>query len=276
MKNPNSPASRLKKNLINRWSSEDLPGSKPRFQLLLFAKDVAVFVLLPAMAVVLFKFIENSATAPKRSASTNRETRSGALHPEGASQIIDFRTTSSSASAAGSYAKRSPGSLVRVRLLNRVETYSNVPVHAQIVDAGLGRSLVGGTLIGDAVSDTNFDKINITFKFARDPARENIAVPISARALALDGTLGLTARKKEGFFTRSAIGSAGSTTQDVQGRTGGDTGDFKQVLFKALTAGLLQEFGSETQVEKNRAQVLTLLPGNEFFAELTDFFPGAR
>src|SRR6185369_13377294 len=111
-----------------------------------------------------------------------------------------------------------------------------------------------------------FDRINITFKYAKDPNREGVAVPISARALALDGTLGLIARKKEGFFTRSAIGSAGSTTHDLQGRSGGGTDDLKQVLLKALTAGLFQEFGSETQVEKNRAQVLTLAPGNEFFA----------
>lgn len=51
--------------------------------------------------------------------------------------------------------------------------------------------------------------------------------------------------------------------------------DFKQIIFKALSAGLLQEFGSSSQVEKNRSQVLTLQPSSEFFAELTDFFPGA-
>lgn len=59
----------------------------------------------------------------------------------------------------------------------------------------------------------------------------------------------------------------------VQGKI--DSMDFKQIIFKALSAGLLQEFGSSSQVEKNRSQVLTLQPSSEFFAELTDFFPGA-
>jgi hypothetical protein len=188
------------------------------------------------------------------------------------SQIIDFRTRGTSSTIKGA-AKRSPGTLVRVKLLNVVETYSNAPVHAQIVDSGLGPNLMGGTLIGDAVSDSSYERISISFRYARDPYREAIALPISARALSLDGTLGIEAQKKEGFFTRSAIGSAGTATQGLQ--TGnGDSNDLRQVLFKALTAGLVQEFGSSAQVEKNRSQVLTLSPGQEFFAELTDFFPG--
>ena len=97
-------------------------------------------------------------------------------------------------------------------------------------------------------------------------------MPISARALGLDGTLGLVAQKKEGFFTRSVVGSGHSAVQNAQG--GGGSSDFKEILFKALTAGLVQEFGSASQVEKNRAQVLTLAPNSEFFVELTDFFPG--
>lgn len=274
MKNPNSPISRLKKGLLTRWSAEDHPGAEPRFQITLFAKDVGIFVLLPALAILLFKSLENIATAPRRIAPIPRDYGEASRSGDIQSQIIDFQGgVRGSSGVSGS--KRSPGSLVRVRLLNMVETFSNVPVHAQIVDGGLGRTLIGGTLIGDAVSDTNFDRINITFKYAKDPNREGIATPISARALALDGTLGLIAKKREGFFARSAIGSASSTNQDLQGRGGSDTGDLKQVLLKALTAGLFQEFGSETQVEKNRAQVLTLAPGNEFFAELTDFFPGA-
>lgn len=141
------------------------------------------------------------------------------------------------------------------------------------MDRGLGERLLGGTLIGDATPDPNFERINITFRFARDPNRDSIAAQISARALSLDGTLGLEAKKKEGFVTRSAIGSAYNSSQSIKGSE--PNADFKEILFRALTSGLIQEFGSSAQVEKNRSQVLSLSPMTEFFAELTDFFPGA-
>ena len=277
MKAKNPRSQRLKESIKERWYAEDHPGGTPRFQLALFAKDVGIFVVLPILAIVLFKSCENALSTPKRPTQQREPlNRDNARFEDKKSQIIDFRApvAASGTGGIGGIARRSPGSLVRVRLLNVVETYGNAPVHAQIVDAGLGRNLMGGTLIGDAVADSNFERINVTFRFARDPSRENVAVPITARALGLDGTLGLSANKKEGFFTRSALGSAGSVSQDLQGK-GGNATEFKDVLIKALTAGLIQEFGSGTLVERNRAQVLTLTPSTEFFAELTDFFPGA-
>jgi hypothetical protein len=273
MKNPNTPAKRLKQSLLTRWSAEDYPGAEPRFQLGLLGKDIAVFLLLPCLAVTAFKLCESASTQPRRPPIPQQIARSSDRIEDSKSQIIDFRSHSSS-SAIGGAAKRSPGTLVRVKLLNVVETFSNAPVHAQIVDSGLGSNLMGGTLIGDATSDSTYERISISFRYARDPNREAVALPISARALSLDGTLGIEAQKKEGFFTRSAIGSAGSATQGIQ-TNGGDSSNLRQVLFKALTAGLVQEFGSSAQVERNRSQVLTLSPGQEFFAELTDFFPGA-
>lgn len=272
MKNPNSPANRLKNGLRARWSAEDHPGGEPRFQLRLFAKDLGAFVLLPILAIIIFKTCEGSGGTGKRPNAAQQVSRDGIRGEQSKSQIIDFHKTGSSSPLSG-IVRRTPGAVVKVRLLNVIETYSTAPVHAQIIDSGLGNNLVGGTLIGDAVADSNFERININFKYAKDPSRENIAVPLSARALGLDGTLGLIAAKKEGFFTRSALGSAGTVHQDLQGR-GGSSADFKDVLVKALTAGLIQEFGSEGQVERNRAQVLTLTPSTEFLAELTDFFPG--
>jgi len=270
MKNTNSPFNKIKTLLGARWSSADYPGAEPRFQLTLFAKDILIFVFVPLFTVVLFKACEN-ATGTTGKAKRPRRSEQAAVTDSSRSQIINFVQSVSQTRYAG-VAKRSPGSLVKVRLLNMVETYSNVPVHAQIVDAGLGRPLMGGTLIGDAIADTSFDRVNINFRFVRDPRNNSVAIPVSARALGLDGTLGLIARKKEGFFARSAIGSANTTAQDLQGKGGGS--DFKDVLFKALTAGLIQEFGSSSKVERNRAQVLTLRPHVEFYAELTDFFPG--
>lgn len=270
MKNPNSLPQRLKRALAARWSAEDYPGAEPRFQATLFAKDISIFVLLPILAVLLYSVL----TQPRKTHSKKKEDRGSRteLHMEGGkSQIIVFG--GAGGASAGTTARRSPGTIVRVRLQNVVETYTTAPVHAQIVGVGLGAGMRGGVLIGDATPDTTYERISITFRYAKDPARPNSALSISARALSLNGTLGLVASKKEGFFARSAIGSASAGVQGVQGKT--DGADLGHVLLRALTAGLLQEFGGGTEVEKSRAQVLTLAPGTEFFAELTDFFPGA-
>jgi len=273
MKNPNSFWERLKKCLKLRWASEDYPGAESRFQIALFAKDIAVFILLPVLSVVIFKSCEVAITSSnkkpvlQRSVSSTDQIQGGSR-----SQIIDFRLSSTSRS--GNVAKISPGALVKVRLLNVVETYSNAPVHVQIVDAGLGQKYFGSTIIGDAVSNTNYNRIDMTFRYVRDKQNLGVAFPISARALSLDGTLGVEARKKEGFFARSALNSTGTASQELKG--GNDGPDLKNIVARALTAGLLQEFGSDSQVEKNRAQVLTLRPPIEFFVELTDFFPGTN
>ncbi len=272
MTNPNSPVNRMKKSLWARWSAEEYPGATPRFQIGLFGKDVGIFLFTPLLSVIMFKACENafSKSDQKKVAQASYRQNGGLDGPK--SQIIDFGSHIPTSPNSG-FVKRAPGSLVKLKLLNVVETYSNTPVHAQVVDSGLGANLYGGTLIGDAVSDTNFDRINITFKFAKDPRRENIALPISARALGLDGTLGVIAQKKEGFFTRGVYGSVPTAAQGTQGKTDGM--DFRDIIVKALASGFMHEFGNDAQVERNRAQVLSLRPGIEFFAELNDFFPGS-
>lgn len=269
-KDPNKPVGRIIRALKARWSAADYPGADPRLQVKLFAKDVAVFLLLPLLAIILVKACDRAMDTPKRQSSPTAQFDRSKLDAQ-RSQIIHF-TASGDSSSGKSAQKRSPGSLVRVRLLNVVETYSSAPVHAQIIDSSLGANFQGGTLIGDATPDTSFDRITIGFRYARDPHRTGVAMSINARALSLDGTLGLEAGKKEGFVARSAIGSAASGSQDLQ--KGGSSNSLQDMLVKALTSGLLQELGTSSQVERNRAQVLTLPPQTEFFAELTDFFPG--
>jgi hypothetical protein len=66
-------------------------------------------------------------------------------------------------------------------------------------------------------------------------------------------------------------GSTVSGKEDAQAAI--DSLDLKSIVIKALSAGLLQEFGAGAQVEKNRSQVLMLKAGTDFFAELTDYFP---
>ena len=271
MKNPNSPYNQLKRKLIARWCEADYPEGEPRFQLMKLAGDIAVYLVLPICAIAMYKFIENTSFGKKKHSSQKAFTEV-VRNLETKSQIIEFRNRSRGTDGISGFPKRAPGTLVKVRLLNVVETYSNAPVHAQIIDAGLGNGLMGGALIGDATPDNNFDRITILFRYVRDSNRQGVAMPVAARALSLDGTLGLEANKKEGFIARTVISSAHGIGQDAQGKNT-DT-DFKQVLFKALTSGLLQEFGTATQTEKNRSQVLSLAPAIEFFAELTDFFPG--
>lgn len=267
MSNPNAPINKLKKHLKERWQGPDYPNGQRRFQVALFIKDFAIFVLLPIFTVVLFKSCE-SAVVPTNKKTTNKKTSEAGLEfMESRSQIIDFR---SGASSKSPYLRKAPGALVKVKLLNNVETYSTAPVHAQIIDNSLGRSLYGGTLVGEAVPDNNIDRINITFQFVKDPKRGNVAVPISARSLSMDGTFGIVAHKKGNVFARSALASLPSIGQSFA-----DKDQSKNIFLKALSSGFMNEGEPDLQVHRNRLQVLKLDPNTEFYAELTDYFPGS-
>jgi translation initiation factor 1 (eIF-1/SUI1) len=268
MKNPNSPWNRLKANLAARWKAADIPGMEPRFQLSRFGRDVATFVILPIFAVFVSKALSAEGSQKK---GKNQDGRKVTIQEPSHSQVIEFLKPKGIGRVGSVVGKRAPGTLVRLRLLNQVEAYSSTPVHAQILDEGLGGRFRGGVLIGDGASDAGFQRINVTFRVARDPNSQGIAFPVAARALSLDGTLGIAALKKEGMFARSVYGSAVAGKEDSQGAI--DNLDLKSIVIKALSAGLLQEFGAGAQVVKNRSQVLMLKAGTDFFAELTDYFP---
>ncbi len=264
-----------KEKIFKRWFEEDYPGGTPRFQLSLLAKDVAVFFLIPICAIIFFKVVENSLNAPSKP-NERRRVDANNDRIEKHSQIIHFNPqgNTSSGKSGFNFTKKSPGTLVKVRLMNVVETFSNAPVHAQVMDSGLGNEFIGATIIGDATSETGTGRITMNFKFVRHPRKVDIAVPISARALSLDGTYGINGTKKEGMFARAAIRSAANNPNTVD--AGADGGDFKTLVARAVAAGLMQELQSDASVAHNRAQVLTLNPMTEFFVELTDFFPGQR
>lgn len=263
---------RHRERLLKRWMEADYPGGNPRFQLGLLGRDLAVFLLIPICAVIFFKLVEGSMSR-KSKASTSRKSDVKNERQEKHSQIISFQAVATKGGGVStSYSKRAPGTLVRVRLLNVVETFSNAPVHAQIVDANLGKEFNGATLIGDASPESGSGRVTMTFKFVRHPLKVSVAVPISARALSLDGTYGLHASKKEGFFARSAIRSATNSS----GSTSSEDGSFKTLVARAVAAGLMQEFNSEASTAHNNAQVLTVKPMTEFFIELTDYFPGQK
>lgn len=261
----------MKERLFARWSEEDYPGGAPRFQLSLLAKDVVVFGLIPITAIIIFKIIETGLNAPSRPPERKR-VESNFDRPEKHSQIIRFGSKGSGGKGISTFSKRAPGTLVKVRLMNVLETLSNAPVHAQVVDHGLGKEFTGGTLIGDAVGEPGTGRVNISFRFVRHPRRLDLAVPISARAMSLDGTFGINASKKEGFFARAAIRSASNNPNSID--AGSENQDLKTLVARALAAGMMQEFQSEASVAHNKAQVLTVKPMTEFFVELTDYFPG--
>lgn len=271
MKKP-SPLQKQRERLIKRWSEEDYPGGTPRFQMALLIKDLTVFCLIPLSSIIFFEIVESSMSG-NATPGEKRRIESKVDRNEKHSQIIHFQAAGSG-QGKNSFLKRAPGSLIRVRLMNVVETYSNAPVHAQIVDSGLGRQFLGGTLIGDATPESGNGRVSITFRFARPPQRLDLAVPIAARAMSLDGTLGVSATKKEGVFARAAIRSASGNTNTVD--TGTDSQDFKTLVARAVAAGMMQEFQSESSVAHNNAQVLILKPMTEFFVELTDYFPGQK
>jgi len=252
------------------WFAPDLPHGEPIFQPLVFMKWCAIYIGLPITGFTLALLLSASSEEIGKKVS-KREIKKIELDVTN-SQIIDFRSKITPGEYAG-YSKRAPGTLVRVKLLNAVEGTGNAPVHAQILDNSLGSNLIGGTLLGDAASNANLGRVTITFNFARDPKRLNVAIPISARALAKDGTLGVNGKKKEGMLARSALGGATKLGEDAGGSV--DSFDIRHIFMKALATGFLAEAGKEVEVERNRASLLMLKPNTEFFAELTDYFPGS-
>jgi hypothetical protein len=265
-----TPKDRLQKKLADRWMDEDFPGGPKHFQPNLFVKDLAIFLGLPLIAVVLFKSCEFSVKSGPSDSSTSSNLlviRNGLNQPK--SQILDFHQPPDGIQFIQTIARRAPGTLVRVRLQNQLEAASVTPVHALILDDALGKQFKGSILLGDANSDGNMGRVRIDFKFVKLASRSDVAVPLSARALSLDGTFGIAGEKKEGFFARAAM----RTTQN--GNTvDTDPQDFKSVIARALAAGLVQEFQTEASQAYAQSQVLTVQPQTEFYVELTDYFPG--
>jgi hypothetical protein len=259
----------LKEKLAKRWCREEYPGGTPRFEPKLLAKDIAVFALLPTCAALALRAVSGGQSSSK---SKRLSTLSASDRNTSTAQIINFEEPKSPRVNRGSMTlKRTAGTLVRVRLLNTVETFEEAPVHARILDKGLGHVFQGGTLIGKAISDPNSGRIKVDFILAKYPNSDSIAEPMAARALALNGTLGIEGSKKEGFFARATLRAGSGNKAGVD-----ETGDFKTLVARAVANGLMQEFSDEMSAKSAQAQVYALTPGAEFFVELTDVFPSSK
>ncbi len=182
--------------------------------------------------------------------------------------------------AAGSGAKiaskstgvrASTGTIVRVKLLNSLETFDTVPVFAQIVDHSLGSRFYGWTVIGDASSDANVDRIKMSFKLVKSPQGSR-SLELEAQALSIDGTLGVKAKKLEGVANRALVAGGTGAAAGISGSIKGGSNDLSAILLRALLSGLQSEVTSDLGTAYNRASALSLKPGQEFFLQLTENF----
>ena len=186
------------------------------------------------------------------------------------SLVIHFKDGKQGGGSRGSVTRASSGTLVRVRLLNSLETFDTVPAFVQVVDYALGNSFYGWTLVGDASGDGNVDRIKMNFKSARSP-RGNSTLEIGGQALSLDGTLGVRAEKVEGMTSRALIGGAKTAGGGIANNFKG-SGDLSSLLLRALLTGLETEITSDMGAAYNRSAALRLKPGQEFFVQLTENF----
>ena len=136
MKNPNSFSNRMKRYLLTRWSDRDTPASEPRFQINLLIKDIAVFLILPLSTAILFRILSDGINEKPSKKKVRAEAPKDFKSDHAKSQIIEFSKEATGQKGFGN--RKAPGTLVKVRLLNTVETYGNAPVHAQVIDNGLG------------------------------------------------------------------------------------------------------------------------------------------
>ena len=189
---------------------------------------------------------------------------------QGGSQVIPFKDGITGAGPKRSNTRATSGTLVRVRLLNSLETFDTVPAFAQIVDYALGQSFYGWTIVGDASGDGNVERVKMGFRLVRSP-QGNSSFELGGQALSLDGTLGVRAEKIEGIASRTIIGSGKSAGNGIANSFKG-SGDLSSLLMRALLTGLETEVSSDLGAVYNRSVVLSLKPGQEFFVQLTENF----
>jgi len=231
-----------------------------------------LFISLTLATGALFGFLSNGGTgnSDDEGHPQDEAAQAGQNAAQEGSLVIHFKDGHGNAGTKGAYVRASSGTLVRVRLLNSLETFDTVPTFVQVVDYALGQSFYGWTLVGDASGDSNVDRIKMSFHHARSP-RGNASLEISAQALSLDGTLGVKAQKVEGMSQRALTGAGKSVGGGLAGAVQG-SGDLSSLLLRALLTGLQNEISSDLGSAYNRGAALSLKPGEEFFVQLTENF----
>jgi hypothetical protein len=241
----------------------------------IFVVVVSVVVVTAVAAIVTWlvvKGVIDEKLKPEEEefvASRHESTEDGALVIHFNEKAAAISGTKIASKATG--VRASTGTLIKVKLLNSLETYDTVPVFAQIVDHSLGSRFYGWTVIGDASSDSNVDRIKMSFSLARSP-KGNSSLGIKAQAISLDGTLGVRASKLDGVVNRSLLDAGAGAASGMSGTLNGASNDLSTILLRALLTGLQSEVSSDLGAAYNRAVAFSLKPGHEFFLQLTENF----
>ena len=271
----------FKESILARYRYNLTPDGESSFSLEALMLDIFLVVVLPLivmMSIQYFNKPRDSAGNAGDGKNQNGEiqTAEGADPRAGFSQIIDFDKSDKGGVFGGGKASlngaelRSPGTLVRAKLLNNVETYSAAPVHAQIIDYALGKRFYGATIIGEATPDTTYDRVLFRFTTVRPEFSNSISYSIDAVGLSLNGTIGLNANKKGDLIERGSLSAGVAATG---GGGDGNSKDLKGLLLQALSTGLKTELNSDLSADRARAQLLTVEPYTEFYVELKGEFP---
>ena len=269
-KNNSVAQNKFKAYFKNRWFVRDTPESEPRFKSNLLARDFGVFLAIPIMTLVFWKMCENAIGASERTKVKKRRVMKQKFSNEIIPQIISFTSENNKKFVDGIKIK-SIGTLVRIKLLNRVEVYGSSPVHAQIVGIGLGKALRGSRLIGEAVADETYNRITINFNILRTSRGERKSYRISARALSLNGTFGLEAQRGKNLITRAAL-----RTKFKMDNENDESKNLIQMIISAIFDPLSKELNKDIQEKRRLANVLMLSPPKQFFAELLEQFPNDK
>lgn len=222
-----------------------------------------------AVVFILGMFVNNSLLSEDESSPqsdavddiAHGEIREGLL-------VLSFVKENNNNSASKGKLIAHKGTLVKVRLLNKLEAFDSVPVFAQITSHALGSKYFGAALIGTASGDGSVGRIKMTFSSLK-PKNTSIApFDFEGQALSHDGTLGVRATKLEGFGSRALItGSQDLLSSDLStGKQGGLAG----LLAKALVKGLQQESSKNLDTFSKSASVLSLPAGTKFYVQLTE------
>jgi len=253
-------------------STPQTPGSeKPSLDPRRIWIALSIIASLALIGVVLGFLLRGSSPKPSGGSGGDGDTPSAMNSSVDGSLVIHFKEDMRRGGSGNrGIVRASNGTLVRVKLLNSLETFDTVPAFAQVVDYGLGQKFFGWTLVGDASGDGNVDRIKMNFHLARNP-QGNASLDLSGQALSLDGTLGVKAEKVEGFSNRVMIGSAKSGGNSIANSVRGNN-DLSGLLLRALFSGLQTEISNDLGAAYNRSAALKLDPGQEFFIQLTENF----
>ncbi len=263
------------------WFTKPLGSQETHtFSINKFVLSAAPVVAAITILVMVFLGTRNNSNAPSstdESADTDDGNTSAYSSQPGTSQdgmlVLSFEANESR--GGSSYTRTSTpiafeGTLVRVRLQNTLETFESVPVFVQVIDYALGNTLYGATLIGEATGDSSSGRIKMSFSTLKPKNSSTAPKEFSGRALSLDGTLGIRADKSENLMNRSLLRGGsnllGEKVPDSISQGGGISG----LLTKALIRGLQEEGSLDLGVHSNRAAVLELAPGAEFYVQLTE------